>query len=65
MIVILEEQRRSTPAGVCAGVGVVLVLVLVVLNVVYFTTTKCFKSLDLFKNICYTLTRRYEDIFAQ
>lgn len=50
MIVILEEKRRSTPAGVCACVGVVLVLALLallaLLNVVYFTTTKCSKYID-------------------
>ena len=51
MIVILEEQRRSTPASVCMGVGVVLALMLAMLSVVYFTTKKCFKVIDNSQNI--------------
>lgn len=35
MIVILEEQRRSTPAGVCARVdGVVVVMALLMVMLV-------------------------------
>ncbi len=47
MIVILEEQRRA--AGLCMyifKIRAMLVLMLVVLNVVYFTTKKCFKTID-------------------
>ena len=51
MIVILEEQRRSTPAGMCACVAGVLVMMLAVLNVVYFTTTKWPKTIDNFKKV--------------